>query len=123
MKSQSVFRPTLLVIALAAAFPAASAWADDDDVAELTSPNKTEAALNLPYTDKINPLYRQYSGVNNSGLNGNVDVDLVRRNDAEWFRINARNLGLRTQEAEISYEKQGDWSVSLGYDQIPRYSP
>ena len=122
MSTQSIFRPTILAIALAAAFPAASAWADDE-ISELTSPNTAEAAINLPYTDKINPLYRQYDGVNNAGINANADLDYVRRKDAEWFRINARNLGLRTQEMGISYEKQGDWAISLDYDQIPRYSP
>lgn len=122
MKTHSIFRPTLLVIALAAAFPAAPVWAEDD-VAELTSPNTTEATLNLPYTDKVNPLYRQYNGVTKEGVNPNLDVDIVRRQDADWFRVNARNLGLRTQEAGISYEKQGDWSISLDYNQIPRYSP
>ncbi len=122
MSTQSIFRPTILAIALAAAFPAASAWADDE-VSELTSPNVAEAAINLPYTDKINPLYRQYDGVNNAGINANADLDYVRRKDAEWFRINARNLGLRTQEMGLSYEKQGDWSISLDYNQIPRYSP
>lgn len=122
MKTHSIFRPTLLVIALAAAFPMAPAWAEDD-VAELTSPNTTEAVLNLPYTDKANPLYRQYNGVTKEGVSTNVDVDIVRRRDADWFRVNARNLGLRTQEAGISYERQGDWSISLDYDQIPRFSP
>lgn len=126
MSTQSIFRPTILAIALAAAFPSMSAWAqndENDEVAELTSPNKAEAAVNLPYMDKVNPLYRQYNGVNNAGFNANADVDYLRRQDAEWFRVNARNLGLRTQEMGISYEKQGDWSISLGYDQIPRYSP
>jgi hypothetical protein len=61
MSTQSIFRPTILAIALAAAFPVSSAWADDE-VSELISPNTAEAAINLPYTDKINPLYRQYDG-------------------------------------------------------------
>ena len=46
MSTQSIFRPTILAIALAAAFPAASAWADDE-ISELTSPNTAEAAINL----------------------------------------------------------------------------
>lgn len=116
------FRQTAIVMALSAVFPVASVWADE--VEELTSPNKTEAALNLPYYGAVNPLYRQYNGVNNEGFNGNVDIDMVRRDEeAKWFKLNARNLGLRTQEIDIRYEKQGDWSLGLRYDQIPRYSP
>ncbi|WP_161493252.1 MtrB/PioB family decaheme-associated outer membrane protein [Zoogloea sp. LCSB751] len=116
------FRQTAIVMALSAVFPVASVWADE--VEELTSPNKTEAALNLPYYSAVNPLYRQYSGVNNEGFNGNVDIDVVRRDEeAKWFKLNARNLGLRTQELDIRYEKQGDWSLGLSYDQIPRYAP
>jgi MtrB/PioB family decaheme-associated outer membrane protein len=121
MSTHNICRPSILVIALAAAFPAAPVWADE--IAELTSPNVTDGALNLPYTDKVNPLYRQYNGVNKEGVSVNADVDIVRRDNADWFRINARNLGLRTQEMGISYEKQGDWSIRLDYDQIPRFSP
>jgi hypothetical protein len=122
MSTQSIFRPTILAIALAAAFPAASAWADDE-ISELTSPNTAEAAHQPALHGQDQPPVPAVRRVNNAGINANADLEYVRRKDAEWFRINARNLGLRTQEMGISYEKQGDWAISLDYDQIPRYSP
>lgn len=115
-------RRTALTLALAAVFPASSALADDRE-AQL-NPNAAEASLNLQHLNGAHPLYRQYTGFTGSGLSVSGDIDYVRRNEeAEWFRLNARNLGLRTQEAAISYEKQGDWAIGLEFDQTPRYSP
>ena len=121
MSKHQYFKPTAIVIALAAVFPAATAWADE--VEELTNPNVVEATVRLQYQDEVNPLYRQYNGVNKQGGNGAADLDVVQREETTWFKLNARNLGLRTQEIETSYEKQGDWAVGLSYDQIPRFSP
>lgn len=124
MSTQQQFRQTALVIALSAVFPLSSAWAEDDDVAQLISPNVTEVTVNVPWVNEVNPLYRQYNGINNQGVNANLDLNIVRRSDdAEWFRLNARNLGLSTQEFGVSMEKQGDWALGLNYDQIPRYAP
>lgn len=115
-------RRTALTLALAAVFPASSVLADDREA--LLNPNAAEASLNLQHLDGAHPLYRQYTGFTGSGLGVSGDIDYVRRNEeAEWFRLNARNLGLRTQEAAVSYEKQGDWAIGLEFDQTPRYSP
>jgi MtrB/PioB family decaheme-associated outer membrane protein len=116
------FRRTAIVVALSAVFPLVSAYADEVD--DLINPNVAEVAVKLPYQNNVNPLYRQYNGVNHEGVNGNVDIDIVRRGeDGDWLKIKARELGLSTQEFGASYEKQGDWSVGLEYNQIPRYSP
>ena len=48
MSTQQQFRQTALVIALSAVFPLSSAWAEDDDVAQLISPNVTEVTVNVP---------------------------------------------------------------------------
>ena len=103
-------------------FPWASAHAEDLEA--LLSPNVSEATLKLPYMDKVNPLYRQYNGVNRDGIGANIDLDVVKRgNEGEWFKLQARNLGLATQEVGISYDKQGKWSIGIEYNQIPRYAP
>ena len=123
MSERNKFSRTAIVIALSAIFPFAGAYAEDD-VEALTNPNVAEAALKLPYTNKINPLYRQYNGVSHQGLNGNLDIDIIKRDEnGSWFKLQAENLGLSTQEFGVSYEKQGDWAVGLEYNQIPRYSP
>lgn len=122
MSKQRNFTRTAIVVALSAIFPASVAYAEDE-VEALINPNTAEVAFKLPYTDKINPLYRQYNGVNHKGLNGNVDIDVVNRVDDVWFKLKAENLGLSTQEFGVSYEKQGDWAIGLNYNQIPRYNP
>ena len=123
MSNHKHFTRTAIVLALSAIFPVTAAFADDD-VEALTNPNVTDVSANLPYINKINPLYRQYNGINHEGLNGNADIDIVNRDaDGNWFKLYGSNLGLSTQEAGISYEKQGDCAVGLDYNQIPRYAP
>lgn len=123
MSNHKQFTRTAIVLALSAIFPVTAAMADDD-VEALTNPNVTDVSANLPYINKINPLYRQYNGINHEGLNGNANIDIVNRDaDGNWFKLYGENLGLSTQEAGISYEKQGDWAVGLDYNQIPRYAP
>ena len=123
MSMHKNFSRTAIVVALSAIFPMSGAYAEDD-LEALLNPNTAEAAFKLPYIDKINPLYRQYNGVNHQGVNGNLDINVTKRSeDGTWFKLQAENLGLSTQEFGMSYEKQGDWGLGLEYNQIPRYSP
>ncbi len=122
MNNHHRFSRTAIVIALSAVFPVAGAMADEVD--DLINPNVAEVTFKLPYQNEIHPLYRQYNGVNHKGINGNIDIDIVRRGEeGDWLKVQGRELGLSTQEFGASYEKQGDWSVALEYNQIPRYSP
>src|SRR5574337_605195 len=122
MHNNRVFKPTVIAIAIGLAFPATAALADE--VQELISPNVAEVGVKLQYVDKINPLYRQYNGINSEGVNGSLDANVVQRSDqGRWFRVEGRDLGLRTQEFKASVEQQGDWSVGIGYNQIPRFAP
>ncbi|WP_162888721.1 MtrB/PioB family decaheme-associated outer membrane protein [Dechloromonas sp. HYN0024] len=123
MSKQTNFMRTAIFVALSAAFPFAEVQADDE-IDALVNPNATEATFKLPYMDKVNPLYRQYNGVNQTGISGNIDLNIVNRNNqGQWFKLQAENLGLSTQEIGISYEQQGDWALGLDYNQIPRYAP
>lgn len=116
------FDRTALFVAVAACFPLSGAFADE--VEALINPDKTEATGSLQYLDKVNPLYRQYTGLNHQGINGSLDTDIVRRSrDGTWLKIEGRDLGLPTQEFGASYDKQGDWSVGVNYNQIPHYAP
>lgn len=113
-----------LALAVSMAFPVSSAIAQEESVAELISPNVAEAGVKLQYLDDVNPLYRQYNGINDDGVHGSADVKVIRRSDdGRWLRIEGRDLGLRTQEFGASIEQQGDWKVGIDYNQIPRYAP
>jgi MtrB/PioB family decaheme-associated outer membrane protein len=122
MSNHKTFTRTAIALALSAMFPIASAFADEVD--DLTNPNVADVGVKLQYQDKVNPLYRQYNGVNKDGINGAINVDIIRRSeDGAWFKLKTRDLGLSTQEFGASYEQQGDWSVGIDYNQIPRYAP
>lgn len=122
MSKHNSFRRTAIVVALSAVFPVTAAFADE--VEDLTNPNEADVTVKLPYMNKVNPLYRQYNGVNHEGISPNVDINVIRRSEeGRWFKLKTENLGLSTQEIGVSVEQQGDWAIGLEYDQIPRYSP
>lgn len=121
MHNNRVFRPTVVALAISLAFPVA---AMADEVEELISPNVAEAGVKLQYLNEVNPLYRQYRGISTDGVQGSVDANVVQRSEqGRWLRLEGRDLGLRTQEFNASVEQQGDWSVGIGYNQIPRFAP
>ncbi len=122
MTQQKHFKKTAIALALSAWFPMSSALAED--ITEYTSPDNRSVTLDLYSVSDVNPLYREYHGTNHSGLNADVDVDVTTRSeDGTWVKVNAENLGQNTQEAGISYEKQGQWAVGIQYNQIPHYAP
>jgi MtrB/PioB family decaheme-associated outer membrane protein len=118
-----VFSRSFIAAAVALAFPSGSALADD--VQDLINPNVSDVSLRIQDLNKVNPLYRYYSGLNDSGVNGSLDVNLINRNaDGGWLKFQARDLGLSgIQEAGASYEKQGDWRIGLDYNEITKYAP
>jgi MtrB/PioB family decaheme-associated outer membrane protein len=121
MKNYQFFKPNLVAVAVALAFPYA-AYADE--VAELISPDVSEVVVKLQNVSKVNPLYREYSGMNHQGANGSLDADVVRRSEGgRWLKVEGRDLGLGTQELKVGVEQQGDWGVGLEYNQIPHYGP
>ncbi|NMG43905.1 MtrB/PioB family decaheme-associated outer membrane protein [Aromatoleum toluvorans] len=123
MDKNRYFKRTVLALAVSMAFPVSSALAQED-VAELISPSEAEAGVKLQYLNDVNPLYRQYYGLNNDGVNGSADLKLIRRSDeGRWMRLEGRDLGLRTQEFNASVEQQGDWKLGIDYNQIPRFAP
>ncbi|NMF90051.1 MtrB/PioB family decaheme-associated outer membrane protein [Aromatoleum petrolei] len=124
MDNNRIFKRTVLALAVSMAFPVSSALAQEDEVAELISPNVAEASIKLQHLDEVNPLYRQYYGINDEGVHGGADLKVIRRSDeGRWLRIEGRDLGLRTQEFGASIEQQGDWKLGIDYNQIPRYAP
>ncbi len=118
------FARSSVAIAVALAFPAGAALADEE-VQELVNPNVRDVSVGLLYLNEVNPLYRYYSGLNSAGTSGYLGLDLINRSDnGTWGRIQGRNLGLSgIQEFGASYEKQGDWRIGLDYNEITKYAP
>ncbi|HJV26358.1 MAG TPA: MtrB/PioB family decaheme-associated outer membrane protein [Aromatoleum sp.] len=127
MKNRAIdttLRLSAVAAALAAVFPLQSMAADEvDDMTMLTRP-ESSVRLGVGYVDQDNHNFGQYRALQDSGLYGLVDMDIVRRDDATgtWYKLRGRNLGLDTRELGLVYGPQGNWKLSLDYREIPRYS-
>lgn len=116
------FKRTLLASAMSLAFAGNGALADE--VQELIDPGVSEVGVTLWHLNEVNPLYRTYTGLNDDGAHGTLDLDFVRRTDSgRWFKLQGRGLGQNNQELQAAAEQQGDWGVRLGYNEITRYAP
>ena len=121
MSNKFGFRQHLLALAIAAAF-APAAQAEGDDVAEFTQPSSSVSVGlgGLTGDKKSRSIYGQYNGMRQDDAIGLVDVDVVRRdeNTGTWTTIQGSNLGLDNREISVGVEKQGDWKIGVGYDEI-----
>lgn len=121
-KQRNVLVRSAVAMAIALAFPAGYALADE--VQELTSPNQSEVSLNIRNLDQVNPYFRLYNGQDKTGTTGSLDINLIKRNDhGYWFSVQGKDLGQRNQEFGASAEQQGDWRVALDYNEITRFAP
>jgi len=120
---QFTLKRSVIAVAVALAFPVGIAMADE--VQDLTSPNASDVSIHVQDFNKVNPLYRYYSGINQNGADYSVDANIVNRDaNGDWVKVQARDLGISgIQEFGASYEKQGDWSVGLDYNEITKYAP
>jgi MtrB/PioB family decaheme-associated outer membrane protein len=72
-----------------------------------------------------NQRFGQFSGMDDEGVYGLLDIDLNRL-DAEtgtWLQIRGRDLGLDSREVRVRGERQGDWGYTLEYSRTPRNFP
>jgi hypothetical protein len=125
MHTNSTFRLTLLASAIMG-LHAQAALAQDADAAiqQLTKP---ESSISLGF-DTLNadrPQLGKYDGLNEEGQYFGLDADIRLRDDATgtWTTLSARNLGRDTREATLGYEQQGNWGISVGFDQTPSRNP
>ncbi|HZW12647.1 MAG TPA: MtrB/PioB family decaheme-associated outer membrane protein [Noviherbaspirillum sp.] len=113
--------------AMAAAMLAAygSAWAQvDDEIAELAKPSSS-IGVGLGYVSQDAPRFGIYSGMDDEGAYGLLNVDVNRRDDSTgtWLKFNGRNLGLEGRDMRISHEQQGNWAYYIDYSETPRFEP
>lgn len=118
-----VFLLTTTVAALLAAFGSAGA-AEGDDIAQLTKSEST-VSLGAGNVNNDGARFGQYTGMNESGIYGLLDADIVKRDDTTgtWLKFTGRNLGLENRELKLEHNRQGDWGYYLDFSQMPRYEP
>ena len=117
------FTRTAIAAALLTAFVTAHA-AEGDEITALTRPEST-IQFGVGHVDDDNRRFGQYNGLNDKGVYGLLDADIVKRDDATgtWLKLRGRNLGLDSRELRFDHEVQGNWGYYLDYSKIPRYEP
>jgi MtrB/PioB family decaheme-associated outer membrane protein len=118
-----VFSLKAISVAVLSVFGAAWA-ADADDLAQLTKP-ESSISFGLGYLDNDARRFGQYSGMNERGAYGLLDIDIVNRNDATgtWLKFRGRNLGLESRELRFEHNRQGNWGYFIEYGTTPRFEP
>lgn len=122
-KQQIVFRKKILALSVLLAVGAA--YAEDDDVEQLT---KSESTVSTGVgasssASKDRSIFSQYNGLRNHDVNLLLDINITRLNDANglWTKLEGHNLGLDDRELSVSQNKQGDWKYSLEYNEITHH--
>lgn len=117
------FLPGTLAAAVLATLGSAVA-AEVDEITELTKPEST-VSVGIGHVSKDNQRFGQYTGLNEDGAYGLVDLDFVQRDEATgtWLRLNGNNLGFDDRELRLEHERQGDWGYFIDLSQTPRFDP
>src|SRR5688572_3965757 len=127
MKARDAFRLTAIAAALLAALAPgqASAQAQEPLVPYGLSTAASSASAGLGYTPDDGRRFGQYNGVNESGVYGLFDFNLVRRDEetGTWQHLFGRNIGLDNRLLRWEQNRQGNWGYFLEFSQIPRYEP
>ncbi|HZV53763.1 MAG TPA: MtrB/PioB family decaheme-associated outer membrane protein [Rhodocyclaceae bacterium] len=122
-----VLRRTVVAVeaALLAMFTAQSAQAQDQTVAELTTPDKT-VEVGAIYTNKDSYKFGEYNGLQSKGLHGVLNFDLTGKGDDDsttWWSVRGADLGLDSRRVEATGGNQGKFNLQFLYDELPhRYS-
>ena len=123
MKTRDIFRLTGIAAALLIAFGPARA-------AEVLAPSgmntaSSSASVGLGYTSDDGRRFGQYNGVNEDGVYGLLDFNLVKRDEVTgtWLNFYGRNVGLDNRQLRFEQSRQGNWGYFLEYSRIPRFEP
>jgi hypothetical protein len=108
--------------ALCAAAPASADEAED--LQRQTKP-ESEAVAGVGYATGASRQFGQYSGINERGFYGLLDLSLIRRDEptGTWLSLQGRNLGLDSRELRFDHNRQGVWGYAVEFTQTPRYDP
>ena len=111
----------------AAVFTALSSAVAAEEVDEVTELSKPESSVSVGvgYVSDDNQRFGQYTGLNEEGGYGLLDLDYITRDETTgtWVRLNGRNLGFDDRDLRFEHERQGDWGYFIDYSQIPRFDP
>lgn len=124
------FNPCLSRTVLAASIAAiwvvgqTAAWAQDAaEIRSLTRPDNT-VEFGVGFTNANSFKFGDYSGMNDKGayLIGNVDLNHRNEANTHYFSLTGHNLGLESRSLKLQGGEQGNYGLSLEYDEIPKLS-
>jgi len=124
----NMFNPCLSRTVLAASIAAiwvagqSVAWAQESaEVRSLTRPGNT-VELGVGFTSDDSFKFGDYTGMNDKGAYLISNVELNHRNEANthYFSLTGLNLGLDSRNLKLEGGEQGNYGLSLEYDEIPK---
>lgn len=120
------FNTTFRLTAVAAAMLAAygSAFAEDDDIKQLTEPDSS-ISVGAGYWSNDRPQQGIFDGMRDDHGYALIDADVVKRDDATgtWFKFKGEGLGLESRKFSAEVQQQGNMGGFVSYSRIPRESP
>ncbi|MCM2288171.1 MAG: MtrB/PioB family decaheme-associated outer membrane protein [Sulfuritalea sp.] len=125
LSTEKRFNRTLLAASIAAigfATPVA-VWAEEatEEVRRLTRPD-SEIELGIGDVSRNSFKFGDYTGLHKRGVYGIANISVVRRgdDDARYLEIVGSNLGLDSRSLSVDGGEQGNYSLRLGYSELPK---
>lgn len=114
-----------LSLAMLGVFSSMYVYADDEEAAALMNPTSS-VEVEVINVSTGSQKFGEYNGLNKQGgyPNGNLNIrggDAYKDNSnggTQRWVIQGTDLGLSDRSANIGYSDQGNWGVSLGYDEL-----
>jgi len=116
---------TAISLAVASMFMANMAFADEDEIKDLTQP-KSSVQVEAINVDNSSAKFGEYNGLNRAGayVNGNINIrggnayaDNENGGTQRWA-ITGDNLGLTSRSAGANISDQGSWNIGINFDQL-----
>lgn len=123
-KTTHAFKLTILVSALSAVYGTAFAESETDDISFYTKP-ESSISVGVGHQSGDRAQFGIYDGVMDDKTLLLLDADIKMRDDATgiWKTLSVTKLGLDNREIKAGMEQQGNWGISLGYNQMVRDMP
>jgi MtrB/PioB family decaheme-associated outer membrane protein len=101
-----------------------SAFAADDEVAELINP-KSSVSVGVGGQTDNRDQQGMFDGRKKQGGTLLLDADINKRDNATgiWTKLKVRDFGAGDRELEASYGQQGNYNLSYEYSRISREAP
>jgi MtrB/PioB family decaheme-associated outer membrane protein len=129
MSNTKTFKLHAISLAVMASLSTQVVYAEEDEAAALKMPaNAVE--MGLTYVPTESTKYGEYNGLNKMGtvmnggfqIKGGAGYGQNEQGETERWSLSGDNLGLSTRNLKASRGSQGEWGVSVEYDELRHYT-